>query len=323
MGSANVFRRERGSWVFETKLLPAGMPEQIRFGTNVSLSDGRAVVSAYSDGINEGEITGAHYIFRREGTSWVEEARLAPSDVSDGSAERFPATAQAIDGQRLLIGATTSDNAGAAYVFRRIGTTWTEEAKLMPPDGAVADQFGRLFGSSVDLSGDVAVVSGYLSNAFVYRRSGGAWSFDGTLSNLDLTPNDEGHVTLVKTDGHNVLVTNGRSSFLNPDASTFGIYQHDDSGWTRVAVLEPTDSLIVPIGADPTAIKGGLVTIGAGLLGEMVDSNGFYDSSSSSVYIFGAPVDPVPAVTTWGVVVMALMLVTAATWVVRGRISVG
>ena len=39
---------------------------------------------------------------------------------------------------------------GSAYVFKRTGASWAEEAKLLPSDGAISD----VFGISVSISGD-------------------------------------------------------------------------------------------------------------------------------------------------------------------------
>ena len=63
-------------------------------------------------------------------------------------------------------GATTingdeSDNsvskAGAAYVFVRNGTTWTQQAYLKASNAEADDEFGH----AVSVSGDTAVVTGW------------------------------------------------------------------------------------------------------------------------------------------------------------------
>jgi len=48
-------------------------------------------------------------------------------------------------------------NSGSAYIFKRSGTSWAEEAKLTASDGDDADYFG----SSVSISGDYAIVGAY------------------------------------------------------------------------------------------------------------------------------------------------------------------
>ena len=57
-----------------------------------------------------------------------------------------------LDGDTALIGASYAGNgwSGKAYVFKRTGTTWTQEAELTASDGQPEDQFGW----SVAISGD-------------------------------------------------------------------------------------------------------------------------------------------------------------------------
>jgi len=318
MGSVNVFRHEPSGWVFEAKLFPSGAPEETRYGQFVSLSEGRAVVSAPSETDATGQLRGAVYIFRREGTSWVDEARIDPSDIADGSAISFTGNAFALDAERLLLSATTIDGDATAYVFRRAGTTWTEEAQLVLPTPDGRSQFGP--GPFVDLSGDVAVVGGAASNAFVYLRGAGGWSFDATLSNLDLVAGGQEVKTSVNTDGFNVLVSTIAGNSPSVPASTFAVYQRDDHGWIRDSVLQPSSDIIVSTQGAPTDMRDGLVTVGARLPGTTLDF------STSSAYVFDAPVPAfnspgplVPAVSTWGLVMMVLMLMSAATWIVKRR----
>ena len=71
-------------------------------------------------------------------------------------------------------------DAGSAYVFKRTGTSWAQEAKLLPSDGASDDNFGF----SVSISGDYAVVGAHFDDdrgfdsgsAYVFKRSGTSWA---------------------------------------------------------------------------------------------------------------------------------------------------
>jgi hypothetical protein len=85
------------------------------------------------------------------------------------------------DGDTALVGAPQDEYSGAAYVFTRSGSTWTEQAKLTPA-GEKGTSIG--FGASVALSADgsTALVGapGYgarVGAAWAFKRSGtGAWS---------------------------------------------------------------------------------------------------------------------------------------------------
>jgi Carboxypeptidase regulatory-like domain/FG-GAP repeat len=84
------------------------------------------------------------------------------------------------DGNTALVGAPQDEYSGAAYVFTRSGSTWTEQAKLTPA-GEKGASIG--FGAAVALSADgsTALVGapGYgarLGAAWAFTRSGTAWS---------------------------------------------------------------------------------------------------------------------------------------------------
>ncbi len=57
----------------------------------------------------------------------------------------------------LLIGAGFNGDNGAAYIFHRSGTEWTEDTKLLASDGEIDDWFGR----SVSISGYNALIGAW------------------------------------------------------------------------------------------------------------------------------------------------------------------
>ena len=93
--------------------------------------------------------SGAAYVYRREGSNWVEEVKLTASDAvpfddfgwSVGLAGEFAIVGAQGDSD---VGADT----GAAYVFQRDGTTWTEvfEARGQRCDGRGAVRIFRVHG---------------------------------------------------------------------------------------------------------------------------------------------------------------------------------
>lgn len=102
--------------------------------------------------------SGSAYIFRFNGVSWVQEAKLT---ASDGAANDNFGWSVSISGDAAVIGARDDDAngifSGSAYVFEKPPGGWvnmTETAKLTASDGAAVDQFG----SSVLIGGDVITV---------------------------------------------------------------------------------------------------------------------------------------------------------------------
>jgi hypothetical protein len=145
-GSAYVFRYNGTCWVQEARLTPADGNSLDEFGDAVAVYGNRVFVGAPN---GRSDTPGAVYVFRLDDTGWVEEAKLTPRDGQRG--DRF-GTAIAVDGDYLQVGArwddTAAPNSGAAYVFRRDGANWVEEAKLTASDAANGDGLGYALASS-------------------------------------------------------------------------------------------------------------------------------------------------------------------------------
>ena len=106
--------------------------------------------------------------------------------ASDGMADDVFGTSCAISGDTVVIGARSADsdtgaNSGAAYVFVRSGSSWLQQAKLTAGDGAATD----IFGSSVAISGDTAVVGAYLDDD-AGMDSGSAYIYQSTPIEYEL-----------------------------------------------------------------------------------------------------------------------------------------
>ena len=179
-GSAYVFKRTGTSWAQKAKLLPSDGAADDEFGFSVSISGDYAVVGAYLDDDNRTD-SGSAYVFKRTGTSWTQEVKLLPSD---GAADDAFGWSVSISGDYAVVGAVQDDDngsfSGSAYVFKRSGTSWAQETKLLASDGVAVD----LFGYSVSISGDYAIIgalndddNGFLSvSAYVFKRSGTSWA---------------------------------------------------------------------------------------------------------------------------------------------------
>ena len=189
-GSAYVFRWNGSSWVEEQKLLPSVGHYNDNFGRSVAINGDVALVGTHLDYNENSERSGAAYVFRWNGSSWVEEQKLLPSDGATGDSFGYSV---AIRNNAAIVGAYGDDDngssSGSAYVFRWNGSTWVEEQKLLPGDGVEEDYFGR----SVAIDGDLALVGAYgdddngslSGSAYVYRREGNSW-----VEELKLLPSD-------------------------------------------------------------------------------------------------------------------------------------
>jgi len=165
-GSAYIFRRDGNSWVQQQKIVANDRGEEDQFGYSVSINGDYAIVGALEEdhdanGANELIKSGSAYIFKRSGTTWVQETKLVASDRGAGDLFGWSVS---IDGDSAIVGAAWEEEdasggnsltkAGSAYIFRRSGTIWTQETKIAAGVRKISDNFGR----SVDISGGYTIV---------------------------------------------------------------------------------------------------------------------------------------------------------------------
>src|SRR6478609_6106572 len=167
-----------------------------RFGSSIAISGDTVVVGAQTEasaatGVNGNQSdnsapnAGAAYVFVRNGTTWTQQAYLKASNTE--AFDRFGIRA-AISGDTAVIGAIGEDSAatgingnqsdnsatdaGAAYVFVRTGSTWTQQAYLKASNAGAFDDFGY----SVAISGGAAVIG-------AWEESSAATGVNGNQSN--------------------------------------------------------------------------------------------------------------------------------------------
>ncbi|RKY16422.1 MAG: hypothetical protein DRQ55_18055 [Planctomycetota bacterium] len=235
-GAAFVFVRNGTSWSQQAYLKSSNPWIGHHFGEAVAVSGDTVVVGAKfesggSTGVNGDQTqfvigsSGAAYVFVRDGTTWSQQAYLKASNT--GGNDWFGHSV-AIADETLVVGANwedsdadgvdgdqadnSADSAGAAYVFVRSGTDWSQQAYLKASN---SDQFDN-FGISVAVSGDTVLVGSRLEDsnatgvdgdesdnsfvnsgaAYLYSRTGTTWSHQAYLK-----ASNTGAPILPATDG--------------------------------------------------------------------------------------------------------------------------
>jgi hypothetical protein len=296
------------------------------FGHSVAISGDTMVVGATGEESNQTTITngatasaddtapgaGAAYVYIRSGNTWVQQAYLkAPNAEED---DRFGSSV-AISGDTIVVGApeeasnqttitngssASNDNSafasGAAYVFVRNGSTWSQQAYLKAPNAEADDSFGGsvaisgdtiVVGAEAEASNQTSIVNGATASpdnsaanagaAYVFVRSGISWSQQAYLK----APNAEaedlfGHSVAI--DGDTIVVgantessnqntiTNGSSASANNLASEAGaayVFVRNGSVWSQQAYLKaPNVNGGDNFGVD-VAINGDTIVVGA------------------------------------------------------------
>jgi len=193
-GAAYVYRLDASEWIEEVKLTASDAAQGDRFGSAVGVSGDVAVVGAYNTDNNGplyGSGFGTAYVYRFDGSEWIEEDKLTASDAASG--DHFGLSV-AVSGNVAVVGAPGADEKGSAYVFRFDGGEWTQEAELTAPGIARFDAFG----GHVATDGNVVVVGmpdgHFLSEdcgaAFVYRFNGAGWFREDRLEAPDCDAQD-------------------------------------------------------------------------------------------------------------------------------------
>src|SRR5579875_2483355 len=216
-GATYVFVRSGTTWSQQQKLTASDAAANDNFGTSVALSaDGNtALVGA----LNANTSRGAAYVFVRSGTTWSQQQKLTASDAAAN--DNFgTSVALSADGNTALVGALNANTSrGAAYVFVRSGSVWSQQQKLTASDAAANDNFGTSVAVSAD--GNTALIGAYNADlpgptnpirqtagaAYVFVRSGSVWSQQQKPIAGDFAANDNfGMSVALNTDGHTALV---------------------------------------------------------------------------------------------------------------------
>ena len=174
-GAARVYTRTGDVWTFQQQLEASDPAEADRFGWSVGLDGDSAVVGApfKNGGIPNG--AGAAYVFTRTTGAWSQQLKVAGGTGSNLG------RSVALSGQTALAGAPMYFyNTGKVVVLGDTGSGWAWQTEFTSADMAS----GGLFGFSVALSGDQAVVgaserasggANWAGAAYAFGRSGSAW----------------------------------------------------------------------------------------------------------------------------------------------------
>jgi hypothetical protein len=358
-GAAYVFVRNGTNWSEQAYLKASNTGGGDYFGHSVGISGDTAVVGAYGEDSNSTGIngdqknnlaidSGAAYVFVRSGTNWSQQAYLKASNTGGGSSSTFPGDefgySVAVSGGTIVIGAPNEDSnavgidgnqsdnsaydSGAAYVFVRSGTNWSQQAYLkasntggpLPEGEPTGDQFGW----SVAVSSDTVVVGSYEEDsgatgvngnegdnynlrgsgaAYVFVRSGTVWSQEAYLKASNTGYGDNfgaavavwGDLVLVGAVGESSATAGLNGDQGNNSAYAAGAaYVFERSGviWTQTAYLKASNTGEQDLFGCSVAVSGDTLVVGA--YGE--DGNSNNAESSGAAYVFNVNVTTAPEI---------------------------
>ncbi|MEM7052945.1 MAG: integrin [Pseudomonadota bacterium] len=342
-GAAYVFvRNGAGEWSQQAYLKASNTESEDQFGFSVAISGDTIVVGAPREdsdantvngdqGDNMATSSGAAYVFVRNAGIWTQQAYLkaSNSDALDGFGQTL-----AIDGDTIVVGAPNESSAatgvngdqlsnaesdsGAAYVFVRSGTNWTQQAYLKASNTGFQDNFGEavaISGESIligapdedsnatGVNGDDQLNGAFDSGAaYLFVRNGMNWSQQAYIKASN-TGSDDLFGSAVSIDGDQAVIgargeasnatgvdgeQNNNSMFLAGAA-----YLFDRSGvdWTQRAYLKASNTESLDQFGAAVGLSGPNVIIAArderssatGVDGDQADNSAI---SAGAAYLF-------------------------------------
>jgi len=288
-GAAYIFTRSGTDWSEQAKILSSDTQAYGNFGRSVALSgDGNTAIVGSAVDLNT---VGAAYIFTRSGTSWSEQAKIQASDKEAGDLFGY-SVAISSDGTTAIVGAyyedTGGSNAGAAYIFTRSGTSWSEQAKIQASDAGYGDEFGY----SVSISGDgtTAIVGARLEDtggdnagaAYIFTRSGTSWSEQAKIQASDVEAGDQfGYSVSISGDGTTAIVGAHFEDTGGVNAGAAYIFTRSGTSWSEQAKILASDVEAIDLFGWSVAISGDGTTAIVGARAE--DTGG---AQAGATYIF-------------------------------------
>ncbi|WP_461443587.1 T9SS type A sorting domain-containing protein [Maribacter sp.] len=204
---------------------------------SISIENDRVVIGAFRS-----EIV---YIYKRNATgNWHQESKL---EASDGTNFDFFGYSVSISGDRILVGAQSSDtkglNSGAAYVYEQNENgDWLETDKLTASDGRPA----HFFGASGAINENIAVVSAIQGprrgDVYVYEKDiNGEWIEKDKLQPSGRSGSDELGGAL-SISGNSIIIGAKGDTEKGENSGKAYIFNKDENGeWFQEAELSPDD----------------------------------------------------------------------------------
>lgn len=281
-GAAYVFVRSNNTWSQQAQLIANDAANNDAFGWSVAISGDTAVVGAYNDDIGSNGDQGSAYVFVRSGSTWSQQAKLT---ASDGATNDWFGYSVAASGEMVVVGVPLNDgnsitNSGAAYVFVRSGTAWTQETQLRASDANNNYNFGfavALNGSTAVIGSPASTVNGNPAqgSAYVFVRSGTTWSQQQQLTASNGATNDQFGYSVALSNDTALIGAPMDEVMSNSERGSAYVFVRSGSAWSQQQQLTASN-------------------------GASGDQFGYSVGVSNDMAVVGAPTDDVGANTDQG-----------------------
>ena len=250
-GAAYIYRYDgqKSQWAYEATLTASGFESAFLFGFSVSIDGDVALIGARDAEIDGMFQAGSAYVFRYNGSEWVEEAKLTDPN---GEAGDLFGVSVSIRGDVALIGAHGNDQIhGSAFVFRHnpdVRGEWLLETELTGSDPVGQDWFGF----SVSLADGLAIVGAFRDNstkqgndagsAYIFRYDGVGWIEEQKITASDADPLDWfGRSVSINEDGNTTVVGAPDDEPQGFESGSAYVFRYTEGVWKEVIKLTASD----------------------------------------------------------------------------------
>ena len=247
IGAAWIYTRTGSVWTQQGNKLKAPSIDETSpgFGTSVGISaDGN---SAIIGGSNDHSGMGAAWIYTRDMTSktWSFQSKLVGTGSIGSIVYQGASVGISGDGNTAILGGYYDNyGKGAAWIFNRSGTSWTQTGnKLVGSSSSIDAQLGYSVSMSAD--GKTASIGGNQDNAgegavWIFRNSTNGWSQQTKLADNNSINSNQGSAVALSADGNTVIIG---GPFDNNQVGASWIYQYSGGTWVQSAKLIGTNGI--------------------------------------------------------------------------------
>ena len=266
-GAGFIFHRTGTSWSQQQKVTATSMAAGDALGSGVALRHGFALLGSPGDD-DKGSNSGSAHVFKRSGAAWTQQAKLTAS--SGKAQDQFGASVSLARGA-AVVGSAGDDEmtsgAGAAYIFSRDNTAWSERYKVFAPDPDALDGLG----SAVSISGDTALLgspgdddkgSGSGSAYFQQLCLGQGFAVR-VKQTMPGGTSDDIFGSAVATDGEWAMVSAPQDDDQGTDSGTAFIYRRSGTTWNMSQKLQGPGGLAYDNFGNAAAMSGDIAVVGA------------------------------------------------------------
>jgi hypothetical protein len=272
-GAAYVFVYDGTNWVQKQKLTASDGAASDLFGSSLAI-DGTVIVVGAPRADVAGSDSGAAYVFRLSGSTWVEESKLTASDAA--TSDNF-GRAVAVKGDVVAVGAPQTDitgrfDIGSVYAYRYKGVVllWQEEQKITSDNQEGAEYLG----SSLVMKDHDTILSGAPGHdlpggnqdagvVYEFKHQGSSWVQTEMLNGSDSKYADA-YGSVLALDGDTLLVGVPYDDASSTYDSGSVYILHDSGGrWIEEAKLTASDAGSADYFGAAISVKGNLILVGA------------------------------------------------------------